>query len=485
MTISGSLSNALSGLTAVARAAELVSSNVANAMTEGYGRREIELSSVALGGTGSGVRVADVVRDVDEVIIADRRLAGAAMGHDSTLADFLSRLEAVIGTPETGDSLSGLYARFETALIEAASRPDSEARLAAVLSAAHDVTAKMHGVSDSLQEARMRADRDIALQIDTLNEGLRQIQDLNWEIKSARARGQDAMSLLDLRQQTIDEMSAIVPMRVIARDDDQIALYSTGGAILLEGKAAELGFSPVGVIVPEMTQGSGALSGLSVAGVGIRTGGARSPIAGGTLAALFAVRDDLAVDAQAKLDAVARDLVERFQDPALDATRAPGASGLFSDGGAAFDPADEVALSARLAVNPAADPDQGGALWRLRDGLGAATPGAAGASGLLDDMRAALNAGRIAASGGFEAASRSASGLAAEFLSGFGARLGDAETALGYSAARHDTLKQMELGTGVDTDHEMQKLMLIEQAYAANARVMATADEMLQAIMGI
>ena len=53
MSISGSLSSALSGLTAASRAAEVVSNNVANAQTEGYGKREIELSSRILGGAGA------------------------------------------------------------------------------------------------------------------------------------------------------------------------------------------------------------------------------------------------------------------------------------------------------------------------------------------------------------------------------------------------------------------------------------------------
>jgi flagellar hook-associated protein 1 FlgK len=485
MTISGSLSSALSGLTAVARAAELVSSNVANAMTEGYGRRELELSPRVLGGVGAGVSVAGVVRDADEILIADRRLAEAAMGHDKTAADFLARLETEIGTPEDGNSLSGLLARFESSLIEAASRPESEARLAAVLNAARALATKMHNASQAVQNARMRADHDIALQVDTLNEGLARVQDLNWKIKSAHTRGLDAMSLIDLRQKTIDELSTIVPMRMIERDNDQVALFTTGGAILLEGKAVKIGFDPVGVIVPEMSQKSGALSGLSIAGVEIRTGGARSPISGGSLAGLFAVRDDLAVDAQTRLDAVARDLVERFQNPALDATRPAGGPGLFTDGGAVFDTADETALSTRIAVNAAADPAQGGALWRLRDGLGAASPGEVGDASLLGDLRSALTAGRIAASGGFGAAARSASGLAGEFLSGVSSRLRDADAALGYASARYEMLKEMELGEGVNTDHEMQKLMLIEQAYAANAQVMSAADEMLRVIMGI
>ena len=51
MSLSLSLSSAVSGLQASARSAELVSSNVANALTDGYGRRDIQLTARSLGGT--------------------------------------------------------------------------------------------------------------------------------------------------------------------------------------------------------------------------------------------------------------------------------------------------------------------------------------------------------------------------------------------------------------------------------------------------
>ncbi len=485
MTITGSLSNALSGLTATARAAELVSSNVANAMTEGYGVRELALSSRELGGAGAGVRVEGVLRNVDEGLVGDRRLADAALGHDRAVADFLAGLEDIVGTPEKAGSLSGRLARFEATLVEAASRPDSEARLSAVLDAAQALAAHLNTTSDRIQEERMQADQQIALQVETLNAGLIKVQNLNYKIQEAIARGVDPSSLMDLRQQTIDQISPVVPLKQVPRDNGMVALFTTGGAILLDGKAAQLGFSPVGVIVPEMTQASGALSGLTINGQPARTDGLRSPIQGGSLAGLFEIRDILATDAQIRLDAVSRDLVERFQDPAVDATRPPGAAGLFTDSGAAFAVADEVALSSRLQVNDAVDPAAGGALWRLRDGLGAASPGDVGNAALLNDLKTTLTASRIPASGGFIGAGRSASSLAAEFLSLVGADRRDAEAALGFSTAQQDTLKLMELRTGVDTDYEMQKLMLIEQAYAANARVITTAGEMIQTILGM
>ena len=62
MSISGALNNAAAGLAASARLADTISQNVANAMTPGFGKRTTELSSVVLGGYGSGVRVAGTTR---------------------------------------------------------------------------------------------------------------------------------------------------------------------------------------------------------------------------------------------------------------------------------------------------------------------------------------------------------------------------------------------------------------------------------------
>ena len=50
MSLSGALYNAFSGLKANARAASLVSGNIANATTESYGRRTLALSAPGPGG---------------------------------------------------------------------------------------------------------------------------------------------------------------------------------------------------------------------------------------------------------------------------------------------------------------------------------------------------------------------------------------------------------------------------------------------------
>ena len=117
----------------------------------------------------------------------------------------------------------------------------------------------------------------------------------------------------------IDDISRIIPLREVPRGNGQVALFSAGGAVLLDGSPATLGFVPAGMIVPGMTQGSGALSGLTINGKPVAKGEGGA-VSGGSLAGHFAVRDDLGPQAQARLDALARDLTERFSDPALDAS---------------------------------------------------------------------------------------------------------------------------------------------------------------------
>ncbi len=482
MSITSSLSNALSGLGAAARAAELVSANVANALTEGYARRTLELSSRSLAGNGAGVKIDGVTRQVNVIVLADRRLADATLADAAVASDFLSDLEATIGAPDKPNSLSGRITGFEAALISASSQPASDQRLTEVLRAGKDLTGQISAISHMLQSSRAGADAQIGRDVATVNDALTRIADLNKDITVSLSRGADATGLMDQRQRQIDRISPMIPLREIARQGGQVALYTPNGAALLDGTASTLGFTAVHGVTANMTLASGGLFALTLNGQPLPLSGPDSKLAGGRLAALFALRDETAPAAQTELDALARDLVERFDGAAADPTLSGGA-GLFTDAGAKFDPLNEVGLSARLSVNPAADPAAGGQIRLVRDGLGSPTPGPVGDSTQLVRLADALRASRIPASGQFSTGTRTAFGLSAEFLGAVG---GARQTALAnesYVAARHDTLTKLELENGVDTDQEMSSLLLIEQAYAANAKVISVVDDMMQTIL--
>ena len=484
MSITTALNHALSGLTAAARTGEVISTNIANAATDGFARREIELSSVTLGGYGAGVRVAGSNRVVDSAALADRRIADADHARAQTRADALSRIEDAIGADGGKDSIPGRIAALDEALIAAASRPDSTTRLGLVSTAASELALTLKSATETVQQTRADADAAIARDVGILNDTLVRIRDLNIQITALRAEGRDANGLFDERQALVDRISQIVPLREVPRRYDQIALFSESGATLLDGRASVFGFAAAGNVVADMSVGAGSLSGLTLNGQPVVAGDG-GLMAGGRLAAAFSVRDTLGPAAQGELDALARDLYERFSDPAVDATLPPGSPGLLTDTGGTFDPLLEVGLAGRLRVNPAADPAQGGAIWRVRDGLGAAAPGNVGDAALLMRLSGALSSARNPATGAQAGISTTASALAASVLSGISvARLG-AEDDATFAGTRRDQMDQIVKSSGVDSDDELRKLLLVEQNYSANAQVMRTMDELLRQLLGI
>ena len=161
MSITSALGSALSGLSATSRQAEILSSNVANATTPGYARRVVGLSAAVLAGTGQGVQVTGITRDVDVKLLGERRLAQAGDGDRALRADFLARVEQALGTPDSAGSLAARLAAFDTALMEAAARPDAMVRLSSVVSTAGALIQGLSAATDSIQSARATADRRI------------------------------------------------------------------------------------------------------------------------------------------------------------------------------------------------------------------------------------------------------------------------------------------------------------------------------------
>ncbi|WP_299684870.1 flagellar hook-associated protein FlgK [uncultured Tateyamaria sp.] len=484
MTLTSALNAAMTGLRSASRSSELISSNISNAATPGYARRTLETTSNASAFL-SGVRIEGVVRHGDAQVLADRRLASAEFGYRSDTTRFLTSIEDAIGTPDQPGSLSARLADFDNSLILASSRPDAAERLDSSALAARDLANTINRASDDVQGARSQADRNIAAQIDRLNDALAAVKEVNSQITATISQRGDTAALQDQRQVLIDEISEIVPVRVVPRDHGAVALFSTGGAILLDGTPASIEFEPANVVTPYMSVEDGTLSGLTVNGFAVSTSSETGRLRGGTLGAQFEIRDELAPEAQTQLDALARDLIERFEDPGVDPTLAAGQPGLFTDQGAALDPLAEEGLASRLSLNALVDPAQTGETWRIRDGLGAAAPGDVGNAQIINALSDALSDARTPATGGFGTGVFTALDLTSAFASRLGTDRLRSDQQLSFASAQLNELTQLELADGVDTDVELQRLMMVEQAYAANARVIQTVDEMIDTLLGI
>jgi flagellar hook-associated protein 1 FlgK len=453
MTFNAALSNALSGMTAAQTAVQLRSHNVANAGTPGYVRRDVALEARAPSG---GVLVTGVVEASAGRTLALALGADALAGETAARAEAAGALNLLLGEP--GDD-RGLYAattRFETALADLAATPESQSYQQALLTASKDLAGTFARIGDEAQAMRAEADAGIADGVAAVNRALTELDALN----DRRPEGM-LSTLPERRQALIDEVAGYLDIRVRTDGRGRVSIATASGVPLLGDEPRLLQFRPAGTVAAGNTVASGHLSGLSAGGIELTPGQGPQAIGTGGLAGLFAVRDEAAPAFASRLDAAAEDLAAR-----LAAVDSDGAGGLLQTTGG-------PGAASRMTVSAAADPAQGGALFRLRDGLAAATPGPSAAAGVLPALRAALGTGALSVSGGLEALSSS---VGTE-------RLQADRAADAASATRQSLRDEMLVKTGVNTDRELQSLLLIEQAYAANARVVQVVSDMIARLM--
>lgn len=487
MTLSRALSNAYSGLSNSAFRADITASNIANATTPGYVRRTAVSAENVTGGVGNGVRTIGVERHQDIGVSRLRRDADASVGRADILARNYVNFEREIGEPGDSNSLFGGYAALETSLRDLAATPESPALQNAVLVAGTELSFQFNKLSSSINAMRSTADQNIAGSVQTVNDALYRLQGINGDIAGRESQSADAVALEDERQRLIDTISQIIPIKDIPRSGGQVDIVTENGVFLLAGTVKELEFRPTAAITStsEYRADNTGLSGLYVGDQNLTPGiGGNFSLSSGTLSGYFSVRDSVAPGFQAEIDGLAGDLISRFSNDSLDPTKAAGLPGIFTDGGQPFDPANSVGVAGRFRLNAAIDPVQGGDVSRFRDGLGATTPGPSGQSDILTNLVGALTATGSVPAGSALSGQHSASSLVAEVSSLIGqGRIRHESLAVGAST-RASLLGDAEIqAQGVDTDFELQNLLLIEQSYAANARVIQTVGDMIDRLL--
>lgn len=484
MSIAKALTNAVTGLTATARGTETVAANLANVMTPGYARREMQVSPQTLGGAGGGVRIDGITRVINAGLLAEMRSAGSAKAQAGVRLDFMQKAEDLVGLPGDAGGLGSRLANFSSALIEAGARPDDEIRLANVLSSAQTLVSSLNKASDQVQTMRMDAERSIAKSVADLNAGLERVAYLNKRISIISSEGNDPSSLQDERQAVIDQISAIVPVQEIAREGGKVALFTAEGAVLLDGsQPTKFSFTPVAHISPGQTVANSSMTRLVVDGTELSASQMRL-FAGGTLEGNFQVRDEWAPQLQQELNSLALELHDKFANSTVDPTLGATDPGLFTDSGLRANGTDPTGLSARIEVNSSVDPKQGGGLWRIRSGANAIPPGAAlGDSAQIIRFSDALNSVQAPPTASAFAGSSSLAQRVAELELRVSTRRIDAESDSTIRNARAETITGRFMADGVDSDAEMQKLLRYEQAYAANARVIQAIEDMMDQIL--
>lgn len=477
MSLSNAINTARTGLQVTGLRADMVATNVSNATTPGYVRRSVLVSEQMTVTNPSGVRVDGVGRATSDPLTAQRMASGSDLAQASVMSSTWASLSARLGDTVDGTGLFSMMSNFESALANAAATPESQANLNAIVDSVRALASEFNSLSDFISSERIEADREIASGVDTVNDALNQIQAINSKLAGSDRNSAKAAALMDERQRYVDTISEFLPVQTVPRTGGTIDIVTKEGVFLLAGSAQEIEFSPAAAVGPADGIDTGALSGIKIGDVDITPGAASyGAVSSGLFGALFTLRDTDLPDFQEQLDTVASDIMARLDNADL----AGGANtSLLID----TDPGAGAGVAARISINPLIDPLQGGQLSLLRDGLDAVTTGDAGNGSLFNAMLDAMTANRTLGSGGFQG-SYTATGLVAGFASRTGQMRVSSEAVEASTAAQHSIMVEAEQKqTGVDVDEQMQLLLEIEQAYAANARVIEVANQMMLRLM--
>jgi len=347
MTLSSALGAALSGLNVAQSGIDVTARNIANIGTPGYTRKVPNQVNALAGGEGIGVRREAAQRQIDEFLQQQMRVASAGAASLNVKASMLSRVDAMFGAPSSNNSIAGSISALATALQELAGNPEAPAARQSLLNQAGNFAAQLNTMSQTVQNMRLEAERNIAAAVESANALLKTIAEVNNQISQRQASNQSVGDLQDKRDMAINELSRLMDVRVTNRDDGTVTIFTSGGQLLLDRTAVELSFNEQTQIDATSSRANDGVGTITLSANGttidlLAAGAIRS----GAIAGYLEMRDTVLPQAQAQLDELAAQLALALSQEEVAGTAATdGAAAGFELDTAALLPGNSMTLS--------------------------------------------------------------------------------------------------------------------------------------------
>lgn len=492
MSLDNGLAIANSGLAAISQQFTLISQNVANANTSAYAAESSALTSKSAAGVGAGVRSAPATLNIDHAVQAALINSIGSASYRGTIATAMTGLDQVMGTPGQGNDLSSLTANVQSSFTALLTDPSNVAQQNAVISAAQGLTAQINTIAGTIGSARQTAQDQITHSIRTLNKSLSQIGSLNEQIIALRQQNLSSADLQNQRASLVQTVAQLTGAKSISTASGAISLYTAQG-LQLPTTGAQFQTSPSAIGANDSYPGT--IPAITLNGQDI-TGG----FGGGSIGAAIRLRDQVFPAQQASLDSFSQTLASRFASQGLT---------LFSDPtGAVPSSATMIGFANAITVNPAIISNPA----LVRDGTNliagsttGATPftpnppaGPAGFSTLIDrvvnfsfgnQIQAGVpqtpapttNLGPAGNTTLPYSGNDTIGNLATSVVANEAATSASAQSASTQAGQTQSALQAQATQTsGVSIDQQMGTLVSLQNAYAANAKVVGIAQQMMQ-----
>ena len=482
MNIDGALSIATSGLANINRQMALVSQNVANASTPGYAAEISTQQSVTANGEGLGVRSGPAIRDIDTALQAEVFSQNATVAGLQTRQNALQAIDAVQGTPGQGGDIASLLGDLQDQFSTLLNDPSNQVQQNQVVSAATNVAQGINALSAAYTSQRQTAQDSIVAEVSTLNATLSTIGGLSDQIVTLKAGGQSTADLENQRDSAVASLSQLLDVKALEQPSGDLLIITQSGLTLPIRDA-----SPFSVGDANMAPGSGAPA------IMLQGADVTARMQGGQIGANVTLRDTTMPTDQAELDELAQNLASRFSAQGLT---------LFTDpagGSATGVQSGYVGFAATIQVNSAVQADPS----LVRDGtptiadpipanpsnlagftaiIGAVLNYTFGADKAPNTPWPVSNTSGLGPNGTLNAPYAAPPTLISIASTMVAAQAQDSATTtsqLGTEQAVQTTLTtKLSAQSGVNMDTEMSTMIQLQNAYGANAKVIAAVQAM-------
>lgn len=328
MGLSQALSAALAGVNVTQQSLSVIAGNLANANTPGYVNESVSQNEVVTAGqAGASVDTTGINRDLDTLLQSQLWTETSGDSYAGTTSQLYQQLQPIYGTPGSSTSFDAIYSDFTTALQSLATNPSSTSQQSAVIGAAQELAQNLNSMTTSVQQLRTEAEQGIANGVQTANNALQQIAQINQQLQGASTTDGSTATLEDQRDQDITQLSQLMNVKVVQNPNNQISVFTGTGQQLVAGpQAATLQFGDVGSLTATALwsanpnqDGAGTVTLVSPSGATtdlIATNALQS----GQLGAYVQMRDSILPQAQNQLDEFANQMSQALSNQTTNGT---------------------------------------------------------------------------------------------------------------------------------------------------------------------
>ena len=221
--------------------------NISNANTPGYSRQRVNMQATAgfpgvglntptmPGFLGTGVEAGSIQRIRDGFVDQQFRGESNKLGYWGATTNAISQMEDVLAEPSKY-GLQQSLSDFWQSIKELEANPENGGARAVVIERGVAVADSFKYINKSLEEIQTNLGKEIGVSSKNINSILKQIGELNKQIKEVEPNGYMPNDLYDARDNLLDELSTYVPIEVSYEKSGGRALAIAEGTVTVKIK---------------------------------------------------------------------------------------------------------------------------------------------------------------------------------------------------------------------------------------------------------